>query len=452
MTDFSDLSGEPASLKTYATRYLSIADAIQSASAALKAVGEGSDSMVSLSVDAIRAKAKTGGEDIAQAESRYRTTAQALLTYSTALEAAQDKAKEARADHETAKGNQTAAQAKADEFADKALVPGADQAGDSRSATAWENQASLLASSVGAAETKYNEAVADKEAAGNIAADAIEQIISDDGISDSWWDKLVDFCEKIGDWVAIAALLLSWVPILGQVLLAVAAIISIIKLIDSLIKFASGEMTLGEVVAAAVGVVLSIVGGKALMVAIKGLKTLRKGSKAIKAANKAAERVAKGKTGKKAVKKTEKIQAKADKAKDKYDKSVRKLKEEAKDAFTVSKNDIKKELKETFVKPFTDLRDAVKNPAELDEALQVLVREGDKPDFLKTLDKKDWDDMSLTQRTELVIQVTDHFGPVAETVLAPVTDVPLTLEGVVNKGTDAVSDRVGDYVDGVANR
>ena len=53
MTDFSDLTGEPALLKTYATRYLQIADAIQSASAALTAVGEGSDSMVSLAVNEV---------------------------------------------------------------------------------------------------------------------------------------------------------------------------------------------------------------------------------------------------------------------------------------------------------------------------------------------------------------------------------------------------------------
>lgn len=449
MTDFSDLSGEPASLKTYATRYLTLADAIQSASAALKAVGEGSDNMLSAAVNEVRGKAKNGADDIGQAESRYRTTAQALLTYASALEDAQAKAKEARSDHESASGSHAAAQAKADEFEDKAQVPGADQAADSLSASTWSTQASNLATSMGAAQTKYNEAVADKEKAGNTAADAIERVVSDDGISDSWWDKLVDFCEKIGDWVAIAALLLSWVPILGQVLLAVAAIISIIKLIDSLIKFANGEMSLGEVVAAAVGVVLSIVGGKALMVAMKGLKTLQKGAKAAKAAKKLAKRIDAGKT---TGSKTKQLRKELKNAEKKYNKSKSKLKDGLKDDFKISKNDVKDELKETFTKPFTDLKDAFKNPAELDDALKVLAREGDKPDFLKTLGKTDWEDMPLSQRVEVIIQATDHFGGAAETILAPVLDVPLSLESVLDKGSDAMTERVGNYVDGTVNR
>jgi hypothetical protein len=448
MADFSDLSGEPASLKTYATRYLNLADAIQSASAALKAVGEGSDNMLSAAVNEVRGKAKKGADDVGQAESRYRTTAQALLTYADALEAAQDKAKEARSDHETAAGSHAAAQAKADEFEDKAKVPGADQAADSKSATTWSTQATNLATSMGAAETKYNEAVADKEKAGNTAADAIEKVISDDGVSDSWWDKLVDFCEKIGDWVAIAALLLSWVPILGQVLLAVAAIISIIKLIDSLIKFANGEMTLGEVVAAAIGVVLSIVGGKAIMVALKGLKALSNGAKAAKIASKVAKRVDAGKNGKK----TQTLKKELKNARKKHNKSVAKFKDSLKNDMKISKNDVKDELKETFTKPFTDLKDAFKNPAQLDDALKTLVGDGKKPDFLKALGKDSWDDVPALVKVEVVILATEHFGSAAETMLAPVLDVPLSLQSVLDKGSDAVTERVGDYVDGTVNR
>lgn len=448
MSDFSDLSGEPASLKHYATRYLNLANAIQSASAALKAVGEGSDNMLSLAVNEVRGKAKNGADDIGQAETRYRTTAQALMTYATALEDAQAKAKEARADHETAQGSHAAAQAKADEFEDKALVPGEEQAANSKSASAWSTQASSLASSMSAAQTKYNEAVADKEKAGNTAADAIENVLSSDGVTDSWWDKLVDFCEKIGDWVAIAALLLSWVPILGQVLLAVAAIISIIKLIDSLIKFAKGEMSLGEVVAAAVGVVLSIVGGKAIMVALKGLKALSAGSKAAKLARTVAKRVDAGKNGKK----TKTLKKELKNATKKHNKSVAKFKDSLKNDMKISKNDIKDELKETFTKPFTDLKDAVSGRGELDDSLKTLFGEGKKPDFLKALGKDDWEDVPMIVKVEVVILATEHFGSAGETLLAPVLDVPLTMQSVLDKGSDAITERVGNYADGTVNR
>jgi hypothetical protein len=448
MTDFSDLPGEPASLKTYATRYLNLADAIQSASAALKAVGEGSDSMMSLAVNEVRGKAKNGAEDIGQAENRYRTTAQALLTYAGKLDDAQAKARQARTEYESAQGSHSSAQAKADEFEDKALVPGAEQAADSLSASTWGTQASGFASAMGSAQTLYNQAVQDKDEAGNAAADAIERVRSDDGISDSWWDKLVDFCEKIGDWVAIAALLLSWVPILGQVLLVLAAIISIIKLIDSLLKFFKGEMSLGEVVGAAVGVVLSLIGGKAILVALKGLKTLTKGAKAAKLAKQVAQRVDAGKTGKL----TNQLKKQLRTAEKNHVKSVSKLKDGLKKDFTITKKDIKDELAETFTKPFTDLRDALKKPGQLDDSLKVLVGDGKKPDFLKTLDKTDWGDMPMSQKVEVLIQATDHFGSAAETVLAPVLDVPLTLQGVLDKGSDALTERIGNYVDGTVNR
>lgn len=454
MTDFSDLTGEPASLKTYATRYLHIADAIQSASAALKAVGEGSDSMISVAVNEVRGKAKKGGEDIGEAESRYRTTAQALLTYAGALDDAQAKAREARGEYESAKGSHAAAEAKATEFDDKAQLPGAEQAADAKSASTWGNQASALAGDMGAAQSKYNDAVADKEKAGNTAADAISKVISDDGISDSWWDKLVDFCEKIGDWVAIAALLLAWVPGLGQILLALAAIISIIKLIDSLMKFAKGEMTLGEVIGAAVGVVLSIVGGKALMVALKGLKTLQAGSKVSKAAAKLASRTDAGQ-------KTKGARKALNKATGAKDKAVK----DFKDAFKPKPKDITDELKKTFVKPFTDLKDAFTKPLEGSAFLKSVIRgsedilpagmsRGAAPDYIQLLERHtsnsiSFDDLPLSLKAEIIFEGSKVFGGAAETLSKPfIGDVPFTVESLAGKITKPIPEMVGNAIDG----
>lgn len=453
MSDFSDLSGEPASLKTYATRYLNLANAIQSAASALKAVGEGSDSMISAAVNEVRGKAKKGGEDIGQAESRYRTTAQALLTYADALEDAQTKAKEARDEYESAQGSHATAQAKADEFNDKALVPGAEQAADAKSASTWGNEASGFASAMSSAQTKYNQAVADKEKAGNTAADAIQNVIANDGIRDSWWDKLVDWCEKIGDWVAIAALLLSWVPILGQILLAVAAIISIIKLIDSLIKFAKGEMTLGEVVAAAVGVILSIIGGKAIMVGIKGLKSLQAGNKLARATRKADAN-----TGSRSARQAQ------NKAQGDKDQAVK----DFKDAFKPKLNDITEELKGTFVSPFTDLRDALTKPGEASDFIRSLIRgnegllppamsRGELPDYLELLANStsnsiSFEDLPLSLKVELIYEGSKVFGEAFETIAAPtIGEIPFTPESLIAKVTEPVAGRIGDTVDGTVN-
>lgn len=450
MTNFSDLTGEPASLTTYATRYLQIADAIQSASAALKAVGECSDSMVSLAVNEVRGKAKKGGEDIGEAETRYRTTAQALLTYAGALEDAQAKAVQARSEYESAQASHATAQARANEFDDKAQVPGADQAADARSASTWSAQASNLASSMGSAEAKYNEAVADKDRAGNTAANAINRVVSDDGISDTWWDVLVDFCEKIGDWVAIAALLLSWVPGLGQILLVLAAIISIIKLIDSLMKFFKGEMTLGEVVGAAVGVVLSIVGGKALLVAMKGLKSLSAGSKAARTAAKVASRP----TSRSARQNNNKAQG-----------AKREAVKDFKDAFKPSKNDITKPLKDTFVKPFSDLGKALTKPGEASDIVKAIIKghedilpaamsRGHDPTYLQMLgnatsNSVSFEDLPLSLKVEILFEGSKVFGGALETVSKPfIGEVPFTVESLAGQITKPIPGSVGDMVDG----
>jgi hypothetical protein len=444
---FPEITGEPSQLKVYATRYLNLADAIQNASATLKAVGDNSDGNRSAAVDEIRVKAKKGGESIGKAERRYRTTATALNTYATALEEAQTKAAEARTEHENASSSQAAAQSKADEFEDKAAVPGESQAADSHSYTVWSGQASAFASAASSAQTKYNEAVAAKEEAGNVAADAIESVVSDDDLSDSWWDKLVDFCEKIGDWVAIAALLLSWVPGLGQILLAVSALISIIKLIDSLIKFANGEMTLGEVIGAAVGVVLGLLGGKVLVVAIKGLRAART-AKVLANASKAQKRVlstANKQTKSKSVTRKRNL----------ADKAHREKMKDLKDTF--SPKTLAKELSETATKPFTDLADALKK-ADSSEFLRSLtegksgklaelLNKGDITDFSKALKSMDWSDMPATLKAEIILEGSKVFGGAGETLLAPVLDVPLTIDSLISKGNEEITNGVSTGVD-----
>lgn len=444
---FPEITGDPSQLKVYATRYLNLADAIQNASATLKAVGDNSDGNRSKAVDEIRVKAKKGGESIGKAERRYRTTAMALNTYATALEDAQKKAAEARSEHTEASQSHAAAQAKADEFEDKAAVPGETQAADSRSHSVWSGQASTFATAASAAQTKYDQAVADKEAAGNIAADAIESVVSDDDLSDSWWDHLVDFCEKIGDWVAIVALLLSWVPILGQILLAISAIISIIKLIDSLIKFAHGEMTLGEVIGAAVGVVLGLLGGKVLVVAIKGLRAARTG-KALNAADKTRDNVlanANKQTPSKSVTRKRNI----------ADKKHRENMKDLRDTF--SPKTLGKELRDTAINPFKDLRDATKGPvsSELLRSLTEggkgkwakLLNTGDITDFSKALKSMDWSEMPPTLKAEVVLEASKVFGGAGETLLAPVIDVPLTIDSLISNVNEEITSDVSTGVD-----
>ena len=445
---FPELSGDPSQLKVYATRYLNLADAIRNASATLKAVGDNNDGTLSLAVDAIRGKAKKGATSIGQAENRYRTTAAALGTYATALEEAQEKAAEARSEYEAASGSHASAESKAQDYEDRAGVPGESQAADSRSFSTWTERAGEFASAMTAAQSKYDAAVAAKEAAGNTAADAIEQVVSDDDLSDNWWDKLVDFCEKIGDWVAIAALLLSWVPILGQILLAVSALISIIKLIDSLIKFANGEMTLGEVIGAAVGVVLSVLGGKALMAAIKGLRAMRTASKLSKLTKKLDNLMSKANSQTKS--------KSLRNARNRADKANREALKDLRDTF--GPKSLGKELADSATKPFKDLKDSFKTPPEASDFLRALtegkdgtfaklLQQGDVTDFSKALRSMDWSDMPASLRAEVILEGTKVFGGAAQTLSAPFVDVPLTIDSFVSKGSDAAASKLADIID-----
>lgn len=446
---FPEIKGDPSQLKVYATRYLNLADAIQHASATLKAVGDNSDGNRSQAVDEIRVKAKKGGESIGKAEQRYRTTATALSTYATALDEAQKKAAEARTEYESASQNHAAAQAKADEFQDKAAVPGEAQAADTLSHSVWSEHASASAAAVSGAEAKYNQAVGDKEAAGNAAASAIEAVVSEDDLSDSWWETLVGICEMIGDWVAIAALLLSWIPVVGQILLAVAALISIIKLIDSLIKFSKGEMSLGEVIGAAVGVVLSLIGGKVLMVAIKGLRTARSAKALNNAtqARRALQRSSDGQLRSKPLNRARNLAIKDHRAK------VKDLKD------TFSPKTLGKELVDDAVKPFKDLKDAFKTPPDASEFLRSLtqgrgdgsfikqLQRGDITDFSKVLNSKEWADMPPSLRAEVILEGSKVFGEAAETIAAPFIEVPLTVDSLISKGNDALTSNLGVAVD-----
>ncbi|GGE81992.1 hypothetical protein [Mycetocola zhadangensis] len=444
---FPEITGDPSQLKVYATRYLNLADAIQNASATLKAVGENSDGNRSKAVDEIRVQAKKSAESIGKAERRYRTTATALSTYATALEDAQAEAAEARVAHEGASQNHAAAQAKADEFADKAAIPGEAQAADSHSQTVWSGQASTFAAAASSAQSKYDQAVAKKEAAGNVAANAIEAVVSDDDLSDSWWDHLVDWVEKWGDWIAIVALLLSWVPILGQILLAVSALISIIKLIDSLMKFTRGEMSLGEVIGAAVGVVLSLIGGKAIMAAIKGIRAARSG-RALSRANAARDNVlrnANAQTPSRPV----------TRARNLADRNHRENMNDLRNTF--APKTLGKELLENATKPFTDFKDAFKGP-EASEFLRSLaegkngkiwklLQQGDVTDFSKALQSMDWSDMPPELKAEVILEGAKVFGEAAETIAAPFTDVPLTIDSLIGKGTDAVTSSLSNSID-----
>ncbi|MBY8884697.1 hypothetical protein K7472_07545 [Streptomyces sp. PTM05] len=129
------------------------------------------------------------------------------------------------------------------------------------------------------------------------AAQAIRDAIDHDGLKNPphhWWDGWENLVADIGHWagvaaafLGVAALLLSWVPVLGEVLGALAAIASVVALVCDTISAIDGKGTWLDVAIDVVGV-LSFgagrvlgEGAKAAEVAAKGADTLEEARGAV---------------------------------------------------------------------------------------------------------------------------------------------------------------------------
>jgi hypothetical protein len=264
-TEYQPLKGDPDVLKAKAEHYASIADAIQRSVTTLHKIHD-VDDMKSKATEALKDSSDDVANDINKAHDRYSKTAAALITYSGVLREAQDdattaishiNAKESAAHtaHQTATTQQQAA--------DDAQPT--DKSTATTAATKAHDAAQAADGELAAAHKEWHDALDKKNAGAQAAIKAIVDVVDhhNNGLKNpGFWDKLVSVIEKIGDIAGVLAIFLSWVPILGQVLLVIAAIASIVKLIDSIVKFANGEGTFLDILGAAVGAVLTLFGGR----------------------------------------------------------------------------------------------------------------------------------------------------------------------------------------------
>jgi hypothetical protein len=264
-TPYQPLKGDPDTLATKAAHYMQIADAIQRSVTTLDKIND-MQGMSSDAVKALQSSAKSTADDINKAHDRYSHTSTALTTYSTKLRAAQEKANQAIGQiNAKQQAANTAKQAvtKAQTTADGAT--GDDKTTANKTLSTAQDTAKTANAALTSAQGDWHDAVTDKN---NAAQDAIRAIVDvvdhhNNGLQNpSWWDKLVDVISKIADICGVLAIFLSWVPVLGEILAIIAIVGSIIQLVDSIVKFANGTGTIWGVLGAAVGVVLSVFGGR----------------------------------------------------------------------------------------------------------------------------------------------------------------------------------------------
>ena len=133
-----------------------------------------------------------------------------------------------------------------------------------------------------------DQAVSDRDQAAQTAMSQIEAITSSDGLNDSWWD---DWGSKVVSWIAdiaevvaaiagILALVLCWVPVVGQALLAIAAIAGVVAAVANIALAATGEKSWTEAIISIVFAALGCVGLgglRGVLGAVKGGAMLAKG-------------------------------------------------------------------------------------------------------------------------------------------------------------------------------
>lgn len=263
--EFQPLAGDPDVLETKAKHYQAIGEAIQRASKELDKIHD-LDGYKSQAVSKLQEMSKDTADDISKAKDRYAKTAAALLTYAGTLREAKDDADKAialidqkQSDADAASKAATTAHTNAqnakpdDESSAKKTASDADDA-------AHDANAALQA-----AHKAWYDARDKKDAAAQKAIDAIVDVVDhhNNGLKNpGFWDKVMDVISTIGDIAGVLAIFFSWVPILGQVLVVIALVASVIKLVDAVVKFANGEGSFLDIVGAAVGVALSLFGGR----------------------------------------------------------------------------------------------------------------------------------------------------------------------------------------------
>lgn len=283
--EYAPLTGDADLLKAKALEYQRIADAITASTSTLDDIVDQVDQK-SLAMDATRELAKTVADDIRQASTRYRATGDALLAYSAALRTAladgdAAAARVARADEAYADAHHRHSNATHDLHRVTGIFSSAtpeeitDARHDERIAATHLSTATTERDAARAAWVAARDA---KDAAAQVAIDAIHDVVDGphaDGLNDGWSEylgKALDVLKMVCDIAAVLSIFLAWVPVLGQVLLVLAAIGAIIAVVDAAVKYAKGEGSLGSLLLAIGGAVLSIYGGKLITLGAKAVK------------------------------------------------------------------------------------------------------------------------------------------------------------------------------------
>ncbi|MDR2348907.1 MAG: hypothetical protein LBD90_09920, partial [Bifidobacteriaceae bacterium] len=238
-------------------------------------------------VDAYKQSAQELADLLAQAEGRYAVAPQALDTFAQVLREQQQANAALLADAATLAGQLAAAKTVADNADRKLrrLDPDADATARSdakKAAANADHDVELIQYQLNTIRTDIETSADTVQAAAQTAAIQLQGAMNADGLTDSFWDNVTQgvlngarwIDEWVTDWAVFfsaAALMLGWVPYLGQFLLAVDLVLNTVVLLADLALAIAGEQGWGDVIVGVIGL-LTYGAGR---VAAKGFQMAR---------------------------------------------------------------------------------------------------------------------------------------------------------------------------------
>ncbi len=252
--------GDPWTLDRGSEHYSDVANSMTSSVAALKNIEQMTD-LVSDGVEALRQRAVEVGSDLEETTKRYKGASTALSTYASALRSAQRGADALLEEARSAEQRHTTLVNDRNYWL--RLEKSAIANGDTESAPTYRRRADDLIDDIAAAQRRVTTArdedlppiLSARDRAAEEAIGAFNDAI-DSGPKDGWWDNwgadLFAIISEVASIVAaitgVLALVLCWVPILGQVLAAIATVATAVALIADIVLAAKGEKGWGDVV------------------------------------------------------------------------------------------------------------------------------------------------------------------------------------------------------------
>ena len=269
--DSDPVHADPDAVAEAQTHYQNVATTIDDAVSRLqKVMDDNSEGLVGQYIDGLRKSAGDLHDKLQKAGVRYHDVADQIKIYEQPLQDGLDETAGALNDANTAAGQQKQATGMPDpqKGSDGTVSPQEQQKGTDK--TNAENQAN---DALTAAKNRLNNALDALNTAGKRFGDAVNSKNYDDGLSDTWKDKMdeiLGWFSKILGYIGMAlGAIALLIPGLDVVVLA-GVVVGAASLIVNSILYADGKGSVLDVVFGAVGLGLGFIGVGASQIA-KGL-------------------------------------------------------------------------------------------------------------------------------------------------------------------------------------